>query len=116
MRRGDLGSFLISLALTCGIWALSKPLFDAPEAWDVPLYYFPALFACGAISGWLAPTSLRGHFAGALVGQGGYAVMFLKGGPLWILGVVFLVVFSAIFMGTAAFTGQLRQNRKQKAT
>jgi len=62
----------------------------------------------GSLAGLLAPRPLWAHYVGAVVGQLGYELLFLGIGPLIVLGAVFLLGYSLIFLVAAALAGHLR--------
>jgi hypothetical protein len=102
-------SFLAA-ALTGGlIWALSGWLTGHKEPWDATSnYYVGALLIGGCTSAIIAPGSLRAHYWGAFVGQLGYQLLFLRIGPLFPLGAVFLLFYCLIFLAAVVVTGRLR--------
>jgi len=52
---------------------------------------------------------LWGHYLGALIGQLGYELIFLRIGPLFFLGAAFLLGYSVIFLAAAALAGSIRR-------
>jgi len=72
------------------------------------MFYVVALFVAGLFAGLLAPRPLWAHYLGALLGQLGYQVLFLRIGPLFILGAAFLLGYSLIFLAAAAVAASLR--------
>lgn len=102
-------AFLVS-AITCAlVWALSPLLTGHSEPWDVAgPFYFAALVVAGSLGGLLAPKPPWAHYLGAVAGQIVYMVLFLPAGPLFILGVVFLAVYSVIPFAAATAAGRLR--------
>ena len=65
------------------------------EPWDADSpYYFVALAVAGAVSGAVVPKHLWANYVGAVLGQAAYELAFLKLGPLFILGLVFLAVIT----------------------
>jgi hypothetical protein len=106
---------VLAAALSALIWALSIPLTGKAEPWDAELpYYFVALAAAGIISGLVVPKHLWAHYVGAVVGQVAYELAFLKLGPLFVLGLLFLAVYSLIFLGAAAIVSSLRRRRSDQ--
>jgi hypothetical protein len=102
-------TFLVSAAAGALVWALSPLLTDHREPWDAGgLFYVLALIVAGSLAGLLAPKPLWAHYLGAFVGQLTYEVLFLRVGPLFALGAVFLAGYSLIFVGAAAAAGYLR--------
>ncbi|HEU0259445.1 MAG TPA: hypothetical protein VFR57_08525 [Burkholderiales bacterium] len=93
------------------VWALSMPLTGKMEPWDAESpYYFVALAVAGAVSGAIVPRHLWAHYLGAVLGQTAYELAFLKLGPLFPLGLVFLAGYSLIFLASAALVASFRKN------
>ena len=93
---------LVSAALSATIWALSVPLTGKAEPWDAEWpYYFVALAVAGGVSGAAVRRHLWAHYLGAVLGQVAYELAFLKLGPLFMLGLVFLAGYSLIFLASA---------------
>jgi hypothetical protein len=91
------------------VWALSPWLTGHREPWDANgLFYIVALFVAGSLAGLLTPKPLWAHYVGAIVGQLGYELLFLRIGPLFILGAAFLLGYCIIFVIGAAVAGQFR--------
>ena len=67
------------------------------------------LVVAGAVSGAVVPKHLWAHYVGAVLGQAAYELAFLKLGPLFILGLVFLAVYNIIFVVAAAIVASLRK-------
>jgi len=92
------------------VWALSPLLTGFREPWDAPMpYYIAALVVAGAISGALLPKPIWAHYLGAVTGQILFELLFLRVGPLLLLGVVFLLAYSLVFVLAAAATGFVRR-------
>jgi hypothetical protein len=99
----------VSAVASALIWASSPWLVGYSEPWDAGgQFYGLSLLIAGSVSGWLSPRPLWAHYFGAFVGQLGYEVIFLSVGPLFILGAIFLVGYSLIFLGAAAAAAYLR--------
>jgi hypothetical protein len=99
----------VSAVASALIWALSPWLVGHSEPWDAGgQFYGLALLVAGSVSGWLCPRPLWAHYFGAFVGQLVYEVIFLRVGPLFILGAAFLLGYSFIFLGAAAASSYLR--------
>jgi len=109
MKARALLTVAVAAVLGAAVWALSPWIVGQQEPWDAggPYYLF-ALVVAGFASGLLAPRPVWGHYVGAVVGQLGYEVLFLRVGPLFVLGVAFLLGFSVVFLVAAALTGFLR--------
>ena len=98
------------------LWALSVPITGKSEPWDAESpYYVIALAIAGVVSGGLIPKHLAMHYLGAVSGQMAYELLFLKFGPLFFLGLVFLMGYSIIFLAGAAIAVALR-NRGANGT
>ena len=113
MNRPAAFAFLASAILGALIWALSPLLTGQAEPWDAdgPIYVI-ALVAAGLIAGAFIPKSLWAHYLGSVVGQLGYEALFLNIGPLFLLGAVFLLGYSAIFLTAAAAAAYVRKKTK----
>lgn len=93
------------------------PLTGKMEPWDAESpYYFVALAVAGAVSGAIVPRHLWAHYLGAVLGQTAYELAFLKLGPLFPLGLVFLAGYSLIFLASAALVASFRKTRPVKAS
>ena len=109
MLRSSLLSFLAASATAFAVWALSPWLTGFQEPWDAPgVYYYAALFVAGTVSGFIAVKPLWAHCVGSIFGQFLYGLLFLTMGPLAAVGLVFLVVWSVIFLGGAYLGSRLR--------
>jgi hypothetical protein len=97
-------AIVVAAGLSALIWALSIPITGKSEPWDAepPVYYVIALAIAGALSGVVVPKYPWAHYVGAILGQGAYELAFLKLGPLFVVGLVFLAIYSLIFFGAAA--------------
>lgn len=99
----------VSALAAASVWALSPLLTGQREPWDADgLFYVAALSLAGALAGWLAPRPLWAHYVGAVVGQVGYELLFLSVGPLFVVGVAFLLGYSLVFFAAAALGAWLR--------
>ena len=102
---------LVSAALSATIWALSVPLTGKAEPWDAEWpYYFVALAVAGGVSGAVVRRHLWAHYLGAVLGQVAYELVFLKLGPLFMLGLVFLAGYSLIFLASAALVASFKRD------
>ena len=109
MNRRAAFAFLVAAVASALIWALSPLLTGHAEPWDADgLYYLVALLIAGMVSGALVPKVLWAHYVGAVVGQLGYELLFLNIGPLFVLGIVFLLVYSLIFLAAATVAAYVR--------
>lgn len=99
----------VSAIASALIWVLSPFLVGHREPWDADGYFYVlALIVSGLIAGLLAPRPLWAHYVGALVGQLGYELLFLRIGPLFVLGAAFLLGYSLIFVVAAALAAHVR--------
>jgi hypothetical protein len=105
-------TILIAASAAASVWALSPWLAGHREPWDAEIYYYPiGLFAAGTISGFAAPRPLWAHYLGAVVGQLAFEVLFLRVGALFLLGAVFVLGYSLVFLLAASIAGLIRQRR-----
>jgi hypothetical protein len=108
-QQHSLMTLLLAALTSAAIWALTPVLTNHREPWDSEGgFYFVALGVAGAVAGALAPRPLWAHYAGAFAGQLGYELIFLRVGPLMLIGAVFLLVYCAIFTLAAALTAFVR--------
>jgi hypothetical protein len=109
VKKRALLAVLVAAGSSAAIWALSVPLTGKAEPWDAESpYYFVALAAAGGLSGAIVPRHLWAHYLGAVLGQATYELAFLKLGPLFPLGLVFLAGYSLIFLAGAALVASLK--------
>ena len=110
MKSGAVFAFLLSAALAAAVWGLSTFLTGKEEPWDAEgAYYVVALGIAGAIAGAAVPGHLFAHYVGAFSGQAAYELIFLKLGPLFVLGLAFLAAYSIIFLVAAAVAASFRK-------
>ena len=101
----------VAAGLSAAIWALSVPLTGKPEPWDAEWpYYFVALAVAGGVSGAVVRRHLWAHYVGAVLGQVAYELAFLKLGPLFAVGLVFLGGYSLIFLASAALVASFKRD------
>ena len=109
MNRRALSAFLIAFAMGAAIWALSPVLTGHAEPWDAEgVMYFVSLAVAGMITGALVPRPLWAHYLGAVLGQLTYELIFLKLGPLVLVGALFLLGYSLLFLAGAAIAAHVR--------
>lgn len=100
---------LVSALASALVWALSPALTGHREPWDAEgLFYVTALVAAGSVAALFSPRPLWAHYLGTFLGQLVYELLFLHVGPLFLLGAVFLLGYSIIFVAAAALTGYFR--------
>src|SRR4030095_1839044 len=109
MNRRASATFFVAAILSALIWALSPVRSQQAEPWDAsgPYYVF-ALVVAGAISGGLSPKPRWAHYLGAVFGQATFEAVFLSVGPLFVLGLLFLLGYSVVFLVAAAVAGFVR--------
>lgn len=92
----------LSAFLGAAIWAATAWLTSSREPWDAgSFFYYTALLIAGLTAGWLRPKPLWAHYLGAIIGQLVYELMFLRVGPLIIIGAVLLLYFSIYYLAGA---------------
>jgi hypothetical protein len=100
--------FVAALA-SAAVWAMSPALTGRAEPWDAEFpFYVVSLLAAGLVSGMTAPDPLWANYIGSVAGQVGYELLFLSMGPLFVLGVVFLLGYSLLFLAGAAVGALVR--------
>ena len=108
---------LVSAAAGALVWALSPWLTGYVEPWDADgLFYVGALIVGGSVAGAITPRPLWALYLGALFGQLGYELIFLRLGPLFFLWAAFLLGYSAIFLAAAALAGSIRRRLVSRPT
>ena len=103
-------AFALSAVLGFVIWVLSRPITGKVEPWDAnsPYYYF-ALAVAGFASGWAISAEKKAHYLGAVLGQVLYGLIFLPGSGLFILGALFLFLYSLLYLAGAALALRLKR-------
>jgi hypothetical protein len=109
MKPSAIPTFLVALVASALVWGLSPLMTGHLEPWDADgLYYVGALTVTGIVTGGLLPRPLWAHYLGSVVGQLTYELIFLKLGPLFLLGIVFLLGYSVVFLVAAAIAARVR--------
>jgi hypothetical protein len=72
------------------------------------------LVVAGAVAGAITPRPLWALYLGALIGQFGYELIIQRIGPLFLIGAVFLLAYSVIFLAAAALSGSIRQRLESR--
>ncbi len=94
--------FLIGILLGAAIWWASPHVAGEMEPWDATGPYYPlALFIAGLLAAFVDPQRFWISAIGIYIGQFLYAIFFLPGGPLWLLG----LLSGAMFLLCALFGG-----------
>ena len=103
MKRELAINFLFSFVGGAIVWALSPSLSGQVEPWDATgFYYSVALLIVGLTVGFARPKHVWSHYAGIMLGQLTYMLLFLPGSSLILVGVAFLAVYSIIALAGAA--------------
>lgn len=109
MRARPWLTLLVAALAAAAVWGLSPWLTGYREPWDADgFYYVAGLLAAGVLAGLLAPRPIWAHYLGALIGQLGYESAFLPIGPLFVLGILFLLAYTVFFVLAAAIAGHVR--------
>ncbi len=108
MKQRAWPTIVVGAVASTAVWALSPWLTGRPEPWDADsAFYIAGLIVAGVLAGLLRPRPLWAHYAGAVAGQAAYELAFLAVGPLFVLGVAFLLGYSVVFVIAAAAGGWL---------
>lgn len=111
MKRSVLRSFLIAALIGAAIWALSQSVTGHVEPWDAGgLYYTVALALGGCLSGLISPKPLWALYVGGVAGQVLYLLVMLPIGPLLPVGLVFLLLWSLVFLA-GGYAGSRARSR-----
>ena len=79
------------------VWFLSPYITGEVEPWDAfPLFYLVSLIIAGIIAAIPKTASLASIYVGAIVGQFLYMLVFLPSGPLILVGVFSLAIYSLL--------------------
>jgi len=88
-------SFLTSSLLGFLIWLGSFDFTGELEPWDSRGYYYLiSLFFTGLFMGIVKPEHPYSAYFGVFFGQIAYGILFLKFGPLFFVGYIFMLVYS----------------------
>ena len=92
------------------VWALAPWLAGEREPWDAEgFYYISALLVAGVVVGLLTPRPLWAHYLGAISGQLLYILLTIGVDPLLVVGIIFLLVYTLLFLVGAAVAAQVRR-------
>lgn len=109
MKKETTVPFIIAFISSAAIWVLSPLMTGRQEPWDAEgFYYVAALIVAGLVSGATAPKHLKVHYFGSILGQTLYELLFIPIGGLFPLGLIFLAVYSVLFLGGAYLGSQGR--------
>jgi hypothetical protein len=102
-RESPLAILAIAASVGAAIWVGSPFITGEPEPWDAEkgltfLYYPGALFLAGLACGFVTPRRPFMVYAGLVAGQASYMLLVLPGGPLVVLGLVFLAFYTTLAM------------------
>ncbi|MFQ4138014.1 hypothetical protein PGN35_017005 [Nodosilinea sp. PGN35] len=105
MKRELAINVLFSFVGGAMVWALSPSLSGQVEPWDAEgFYYSVALLIVGLTVGFARPKHVWSHYAGIMLGQLTYMLLFipvLPGSSLILVGVASLAVYSTIALAGA---------------
>ena len=108
MKDRALLAFMVAAVTSALVWAVSPWLTGQREPWDAEFpFYFVALLVAGAVSGALTPRPLWAHYLGSFIGQLSYELIFLRIGPLFVLGAMFLLGYCLVFLAAASLIGYI---------
>jgi hypothetical protein len=89
MSRNRL-SFTVALLLGAAIWWVSPYFTSEVEAWDAKGCYYPlSLFLAATLASLISPDHFWISALGVYIGQFVYALFFLPGGFIWIIGMMY---------------------------
>ncbi len=105
MKTDTFIALLAAAGLGALIWVMSPAISGAVEPWDAESpYYFVSLFIAGVLGGVFVPRKIWAAYAGIVLGQLIYMVVFLEIGPLMVLGIAFLIGYGLVSL-LGAFLG-----------
>ncbi len=109
MKHRAAVTFVVAAVLGATIWFLSPWVTGHEEPWDVDgIFYFGALIIAGLIAGAISPKPFWAHYFGSFIGQLSYELLFLKAGPLVVIGVGFLLAYCLLFVAAAFAAARIR--------
>ncbi len=109
MKYSTALTVLVAAGAGAAVWGASPVLTGSTEPWDAEFpFYVVALVVAGLMAGLAMPKPLWAHYVGSVAGQIGYGVLFLDVGPLFVLGVAFLLAYSLFFLAGASIGAQAR--------
>jgi len=109
MRQRAALAIAVGAMVSAAIWAISPWATGHKEPWDAEsLFYVASLMAGGFVSGLLVPRPLWAQYAGSVSGQLLYGLLFLEIGPLILIGAVFLLGYSLLFLAGAVAGREVR--------
>ena len=113
MKRSVLRSLLLAALAGAAIWGLSPLVTGHVEPWDAGgLYYTLALALGGGLCGSVTPKPLWPLYVGCVAGQILYLLGWLPTGPLLPVGLVFVLLWSLVFL-VGAYVGSRARTRWQ---
>jgi len=97
MSKAWMVDALLAAIAGAAFWALSPVLTGHAEPWDAESVYYPlSLLAAGVVLGAVRVRRSWAHYLGVFAGQLMFMLLFLPLGALWVLGVVFLAIYSLL--------------------
>ena len=113
MKRSVLRSLFLAALAGAAIWGLSPMVTGHVEPWDAGgLYYTLALALGGGLCGSVTPKPLWPIYVGCVAGQILYLLGWLPTGPLLPVGLVFVLLWSLVFL-VGAYVGSRARTRWQ---
>jgi len=113
VKRSVLRSLLLAALAGAAIWGLSPLVTGHVEPWDAGgLYYTLALALGGGLCGSVTPKPLWPLYIGCVAGQILYLLGWLPTGPLLPVGLMFVLLWSLVFL-VSAYVGSRARTRWQ---